>query len=155
MIRFRYVRLFLRRQTLNVQAQMEYKLDFVLGNSATILGQTAGIAFVWILFQRIGNLNGWTLPQIMLIYGVSALPYGLFELTFNGLWGLNHHIRTGSFDEFAIRPGGALFWILSDGIALHGIGTTATGIVIIAIASRDLAFAWTIERITFLTYSTI
>ena len=44
------VGLYLLRQRLNIQAKMEYKLNFVLGNLATVLGQVSGIALIWILF---------------------------------------------------------------------------------------------------------
>lgn len=91
----RYLKLYGLLWTQNVQSKMEYKLDFLLGNLATILGQIVGIAFVWVIFQRIGDLNGWSLPEIMLIYGIAALPYGLCELLFNGLWKLTYFIRMG------------------------------------------------------------
>ena len=150
-----YIRLYLLRQVLNLQAGLEYKLDFVIGNAATITGQVTGIAFIWVIFQRVGDLNGWTLPEIMLIYGMAALPYGLFELLFNGLWGLTYHIRFGSLDEYMVRPGGPLFWIMSDATAMHGFGNAFTGIVIISLASHRLGFFWTIGRIAFLSSATI
>ena len=142
-------------QSQNIQSKMEYKFDFVLGNITTVLGQVIGIAFVWVIFQRIGDLNGWTLPQIMLIYGIAALPYGLFELLFNGLWYLNNHIRMGTFDEYMIRPGGPLFFILSESTATHGLGNFLTGLVIIIKASHDLSLSWSFGNISFLVLTTI
>ena len=94
----RLIRLYIFRQSLNLRADLEYKVNVIVANLASILGQIVGIAFVWVIFENIGDLGGWTLPQIMLIYGMAALPYGLFEVLFNGLWYLVHHIREGFRD---------------------------------------------------------
>lgn len=138
----RYIRLYWMMWLQGIQAQMEYKSSFIIGMIATILGQSTGIAFVWVLFQRIGDLNGWSLPEIMLIYGIAALPYGLFELFFNGIWGLNRYVRMGEFDRLLVRPGSSLFFILGDQPMLHGLGDVAAGIAIIALASRSLSVQW-------------
>ena len=134
---------------------MEYPLDFLLGNSATIIGQVTGIAFVWVIFRRVGDINGWSLSQMVMVYGVSAIPFGLCELLFNGLWGLTYKIRLGDFDEYLIRPTGPLLWILSDEVAIHGFGNAITGVVIVVIASFRLNFVWTLGRIVLLAWTTI
>lgn len=151
----KYISLFILRMKQNLQAKIEYKFDFLLGNIATIIGQIGGIAFIWVIFQRIGDMNGWILPQIMMIYGIAALPFGLFELLFNGLWGLTRRVRMGDFDEYLVRPMGPLFWILSDEVAVHGFGNAVSGIVIIVMASFQLEFTWTIGRLLFLAGATI
>ncbi len=138
----RYVRLYWMMWLQGIQSQMEYKSSFIIGTIATILGQVTGIAFVWVLFQKIGDLNGWSLPEIMLIYGIAALPYGLFELFFNGIWSLNRYVRMGDFDRILVRPGSSLFFILGDQPMLHGLGDIATGIAIIVLASRSLDIQW-------------
>lgn len=134
----------------NIQGQMEYKFNFVLGNITTILGQVTGIAFVWVIFERIGDLNGWTLPEIMLIYGIAALPYGLFELFFNGVWSVGRFVRRGEFDILLTRPVGSLFFVLGDQAMLHGIGNFCTGLVIIFLATQQLGLQWSVLNIVLL-----
>jgi ABC-2 type transport system permease protein len=146
----RYFRLYWLIWSQNIQAQMEYKFDFILGNIAAILGQVVGIAFVWVIFQDIGNLNGWSLPQIMLIYGLAALPHSLTALFFNGPWSLNHHIQMGEFDRFLVRPANSLFLLLSDDAGIHSLGNLASGVAIIALASQALHFTWTLAHLAFL-----
>lgn len=134
----RYINLFCKIWALDIQAQIEYKFDFFIGNLATILGQVVGIVFVWIIMKRIGNLSDWNFAEVMLIYAFSAIPYGLSQLLFNGFWRLTAYVKSGDFDFFLVRPLGALFLILSDQAATHGIGTIATGIVILVKAASDL-----------------
>lgn len=146
----RYFRLYWLIWSQNIQAQMEYKFDFILGNIAAILGQVVGIAFVWVIFQRIGDLNGWSLSQIMLIYGLAALPHSLTALFFNGPWSLNHYIQMGEFDRFLIRPANSLFLLLSDEAGIHSLGNFASGAIIIILASQELHLTWTPARLAFL-----
>jgi ABC-2 type transport system permease protein len=145
----RYLKLYFMIWSQNLQSQMEYKTDFILGNIAAILGQVVGIAFVWIIFQRIGDLNGWSLPQIMLIYGLSALPHSLTALFFSGPWNLNYYVQMGEFDRFLVRPVSSLFLLLADEAAIHSLGNLLTGGAIIALASRELHLAWTLANIAF------
>lgn len=151
----RYIRLYATMQAQNLQTRMEYKLDFLLGNVAAVLGQGVGIGFVWVIFQRIGDLGGWTLPQLMLLYGTAAMPYGLFELLFNGVWLFGARVRMGTFDEFMIRPVGPLFFVLSEATAAHGWGNFLTGVLIIVKASLDLGFVWSASRLAFLAGATV
>ena len=146
----RYLRLYWIMWLQGIQSQIEYKSSFIIGNIATILGQVTGIAFVWVLFQNIGDLNGWTLPEIMLIYGIAALPYGLFELFFNGIWSLNRYVRMGTFDQLMIRPGHSLFYVLGDQPMLHGLGNVGSGIAIIVLASKSLDIVWDLSNLLML-----
>ena len=111
---FRYLKLYGLLWMQNLQTNMEYTFDFLIGNLAVVIGQIVGIAFVWVIFQRIGDLNGWSLPEIMFMYGLAALPFGVCELLFNGLWKLTRFIRMGEFDRLLVRPVGPLFFILSE-----------------------------------------
>ena len=147
----KYLKLYWLMWLQGIQSQMEYKFNFILGNLTTILGQVTGIAFVWVIFQRIGDLNGWTLPEIMLIYGIAALPYGLFELFFNGVWSVGRFVRQGEFDMLLTRPVGSLFFVLGDQVMLHGIGNFGTGLVIIALASQQLGLQWSALNIVLLS----
>ncbi len=137
-----------------VQAQIEYKSDFIIGVFANVIGQSVGVAFIWILFQQIRDLQGWSRPEVMLIYGFAAIPYGIFELFFNGIWSLGGHVRLGSFDRFLIRPFGSLLWILGDQPQLHGIGNAAVGLVIVNIAMINLGITWNIWNAAILVVST-
>ncbi|MXZ09337.1 MAG: hypothetical protein F4Y79_07800 [Gemmatimonadetes bacterium] len=151
----RYFKLYYILLCQNFQVQMEYKFDFIFGNITTVLGQVVGIAFVWVIFQSIGDLNGWTLPQIMIIYGIAALSIGLIDLFFNGIWRLNYYIRMGEFDRFMFRPIEPLFLILSDLSSLHGLGNFFSGVVIIVQASIALDLTWDVVMIIFLCMTVV
>ena len=145
----RYIKLYILYFSRNIQGKMEYKLDFFLGNLATILGQVVGIAFVWVIFEQIGDLNGWTLPEIMLIYGLAALPYGLFMIFLSGVWRLGYLIQMGNFDLCLTRPVGPLLLVVTEDSATHGFGTFVTGMAIVIAASRMLRLEWTLPLILF------
>lgn len=147
-----YIKIYLMLWIQGIQGQIEYKLDFLLETITTTLGQVVGIAFIWVLFQNIESIKGWTLPEIMLVYGIAALPYGLSELLFDGVWSLSKYIRMGDFDLLMVRPINSLFFILVDQPVLSGLGNFLSGLIIIVIASRQLNIHWRFFEFLFLIF---
>lgn len=150
MVILRYIKVYFLMMSQNLQASMEYKLDFFIGNLTTVLRQVVGISFIWVIFLRVGDLNGWTLPHIMVVYGLSALPLGIFELFFNGLWGLNGFIRMGTLDQYLSRPMGPLFYVISSDNAIHAFGDFITGFVILIAGTVQLGIRWSAGNVLFL-----
>ncbi len=149
MDRTRPLRIYLLRVAQNVQAQAEYRLDFVIGNLATVLRQAVGLAFVWVIFERVGSLGSWTLAEVMVIYGLAGVPLGLFELLFNGLWRINGMIRLGELDRFLHRPGGPLLYVMTTDSALHGVGDLVTGLIIFAVGAAQVGLSWSLGSVLF------
>lgn len=47
------------------------------------MGQCFNLLFLWLIFAQIPNLMGWTLEEIVFIYGFSLIPKGLDHLVFD------------------------------------------------------------------------
>lgn len=65
----RYLRLYrvLIRQFFKVILQS--KVDFLMGLFGFFFTQIMGIAFLYLVFQQIPALQGWTFDQLVFIYG--------------------------------------------------------------------------------------
>lgn len=65
----RYLRLYrvLIRQFFKVILQS--KVDFLMGLFGFFFTQIMGIAFLYLVFQQIPTLQGWTFDQLVFIYG--------------------------------------------------------------------------------------
>jgi len=50
-----------------IKILMEYRMNFLIGATSTIMIQRAGLLTVWVIMSQIPDLNGWTLPQVPLI----------------------------------------------------------------------------------------
>ena len=62
-----------------MRGQMQYRASFVMLSLGHFF--VTGIEFVsvWALFQRFGSLEGWTLPEVALFYGLVNIAFALSD----------------------------------------------------------------------------
>ena len=118
-----------------IKILMEYRMNFLIGATSTIMMQGAGLLTVWVVMSQIPDLNGWTLPQVLLIYGMITLSKSINHMFADNLWTLGRdYVRTGQFDRFMVRPVDPLFHLLADRFCHDGIGNFLVGAVLVGIA---------------------
>ena len=69
-----------------------------------IIGYSGQYVAIWVLIDRFGNLNGWLVFEVLLLYSLNLLSYslaGTFTIVF---WRLDEVIADGGFDSFLTRP---------------------------------------------------
>lgn len=79
--------------------------DFLIGLIGFFLTQETGIAFLYLVFKQIPSLNGWTLKELIFIYGFAQIPRGIDHLFTDNIWMLAWHlVVSGKFDSYMLRP---------------------------------------------------
>jgi ABC-2 type transport system permease protein len=127
-----------------IKILMEYRMNFLIGATSTIMMQGAGLLTVWVIMSQIPDLNGWTLPQVLLIYGMITLSKSINHMFADNLWTLGRdYVRSGQFDRFMVRPVDPLFHLLADRFCHDGIGNFLVGAALVGIAAGQLGLAWT------------
>ncbi len=127
-----------------IKILMEYRVNFLIGAVSTIFMQAAGLLTIWVIMAQIPDLVGWSLPEILLIYGLLTLSKSINHMFADNLWTLGRdYVRTGTFDRFMVRPVDPLFHLLADRFCHDGIGNFLVGAVLVGIAAARLGIAWT------------
>lgn len=123
---------------------LEYRADFLTGALAFFLGQLFNLIFIYIIFKNIPQLEGWTVDQIVFIYGFSLIPRGVDHFYADNLWKVAYFlIRRGEFDKYLTRPIDSLHHVLMEGFEVDALGELITGIILVIIASNRLALVFT------------
>lgn len=123
---------------------MEYRVNFLIGAVSTVFVQAAGLLAIWVVMKQIPSLEGWSLPEILLIYGLITLAKSINHMFADNLWTIGRdYVRTGQFDRFMVRPIDPLFHLLADRFCHDGIGNFLVGITLVVIAGSQLSIAWT------------
>lgn len=117
-----------------LKARMANRHDFFIYIFCDFIIQALGIVFFWSLFSRIPDLKGWRYEQVLLIFGLSQLSYGLFGLLFDGMYNFGNILYTGQFDSVLIRPFHPLFQMAIRGTGDLGGLFTGAGLVAYAAA---------------------
>lgn len=135
----RYLKLYIRFASQYIKFMMQSKLNFFIGFFCFLLNQATGLAFLYLVFQQIPTLKGWTYYEILFIYGFAQLPRGIDHLFTDNIWMLGMRIIVrGEFDRYLLRPINPLFHLISENFQPDAFGELAVGIVITAIAAIQL-----------------
>lgn len=131
-----------------IKRMMEYKGDFIVGIIGFLLNQFFNLLFLWIIFSQIPSLVGWTLEQVIFIYGFSLIPKGLDHLLFDNLWSIGHFtVRKGDFDKYLTRPINPLFHVMVEKLQIDALGELIMGIALICVTLPTLTIQWSVEKI--------
>ncbi len=123
---------------------MEYRVNFLIGASSTVILQIAGLLTIWVIMSQVPNLNGWNLNEILLVYGLLTLSKSITHMFADNLWTIGQdYIRSGDFDRFLVRPIDPLFHLLADRFCHDGIGNFLIGAGLVAVSTAALGIAWT------------
>lgn len=111
---------------------------------------------IWVVMSQVPNLNGWSLNEILLIYGLITLAKSLNHMFADNLWTIGwNYIRTGGFDRFLVRPIDPLFHLLADRFCHDGVGNFLVGLVLVIISVNALAIPMTILNILYLVVAVL
>ncbi|HYG60143.1 MAG TPA: ABC-2 family transporter protein [Symbiobacteriaceae bacterium] len=130
---------------------LEYRVNFIIGASSTVFLQAAGLLAIWVVMRQIPHLNGWTLDQLWLVYGLLTLAKSINHMFADNLWTLGwQYIRPGGFDRFLVRPINPLFHLLADRFCHDGIGNFLVGLALVVKAFGSLGIPWSLANVVYL-----
>ena len=134
-----------------MKAWFQYRVDAVLRSVAVFLREATGIIVIYFALLKFDNLNGWNLKEMLFLFSLLFLTYGILILFFTGLRDFGGMVRDGGFDRFLLRPRGVLFQIIfvnADWFAAIGHG--GLGIVLFVISAGQVGIQW--NAVTILYY---
>ncbi len=142
------LRLYRRLIGMQLRAQAQYKASLAI-DIATYLTVT-GMEFValLIIFGSFPTLLGWRVGEVVLLYGLTSVSFGLAELIGAGIDGFADTIRRGDFDRVLLRPVGAFMQVIGSDFRLRRLGRTTQGVIALALAPRLLpGLHWTVAKV--------
>lgn len=144
----RYVKLYFHFIKQIFKSKLEYRVDFIIGIISSLIVQLTGLLFIWLIFQNVKKINGWSFYEVTFLYGIMALCKGLYSTFFSNLWVLGrYYIRGGRFDTLLLRPISSLFHLLANYISIDSIGDAFIGLVIIIKSAYELNISFNILNI--------
>ena len=152
----RYVQLYGYFLEQRFKILMEYRVNFLIGMISTVIQQGAWLLTIWVVMRQIPTMQGWSFPQVLLLYGLITLAQSLNHMFADNLWTIGWaYIRSGQFDRFLVRPIDPLFHLLADRFCHDGIGHFAVGVVLVASAAANLGLVWTPLKVVYLAVAVL
>jgi ABC-2 type transport system permease protein len=131
----------------SLRSQMQYRTSFLMKSSAHFM--VTGLEFLGMaaVFQRFGQIRGWTLPQMALFYGIISMSFATSEAVARGFDIFPRMIKAGEFDRILLRPRSTAFQILGQELQLMRIGRFLQGAFVLLWAMWRLNVEWTIPHL--------
>jgi ABC-2 type transport system permease protein len=147
------LRLYGRYLSASTRSSMQYRASFFLQSLALFLLTSSEFLGLAAVFQRFGQIRGWTLPEIGLFYGMISLAFAIAEAVPRAFDIFPRMVQSGDFDRILLRPRATAFQVLGQDIQYSRVGRFLQGFLVLIWASRSLHIAWTTPKIALLALS--
>ena len=128
----RYARLYRALIGQFFKVVVQSKVDFLLGLLGFFFTQLLGIVFLSRVFRQIPHLQGWSLEQLIFIYGFAQIPRGLDHLLTDNLWLVAWRlVINGDFDRYMLRPMNVFFQVIAEKLQPDALGELLMGTVLV------------------------
>lgn len=128
----RYMRLYKALISQFFKMIMQSKVDFLMGLFGFFFTQVTGIVFLYLVFEQIPDLQGWTLEQLIFIYGFAQLPRGIDHLFTDNIWMVAWRlVINGDFDRYMLRPMNIFFQVIAEKLQPDALGELLVGIILV------------------------
>lgn len=128
----RYLRLYRVLVMQFLKTIMQSRVDFLIGLLGFFFSQIMGIAFLYLVFQQIPDLQGWTLDQLIFIYGFAQIPRGIDHLFTDNIWLVAYRlVINGDFDRYMLRPMNIFFQVIAEKLQPDALGELLVGTILV------------------------
>lgn len=147
---FEHLLLYTRYFAVSVRSQLQYRASVLM----TMLGHllVTGFEFfgMWALFDRFGQLRGWSLAEVALLYGMANIAFAFAEAAGRGFKIFGKMVRNGDFDRILLRPRGTAFQIGAQHFELVRLGRFLQGVAVLVYAVVELDLIVSAPRVALL-----
>ena len=140
------LRLYLHYVRASVRSQLQYRASFVMSAAGSFVITASEFVAVWALFDRFGNLRGWTLPEVSLFYGMISITWALCDAIGRGFDQFAAMVKDGGFDRLLVRPRSTALQLLGQELTLRRSGRLLQGLVVLGYAATAGAIDWSPAR---------
>lgn len=117
----------------NIMRQMVNKVTFITNILFMILNNATFIIQWIILFRLKDEIGGYTIKEVILLWGIAASTFGVANIGFNGAFKLGDLIINGKLDTFIVQPKNIFLSVLTSETRISAIGDLIYGYICLII----------------------
>ncbi|THF73176.1 ABC transporter permease [Cohnella fermenti] len=140
-------RLYFSYLSMLFRSQMQYRASFLLLTAGQFFIPFAVFASLYFLFERFGQLQGWSFYEVALIFAVIHLAFSIAECFARGFDMFSSLVVSGDFDRLLVRPRSTIVQVLGSQFEFTRFGRLLQGAIVLAVALINLPIAWNAAKI--------
>ncbi len=114
----------------NMMAAMAYRTAFFIQVVGMMLNNTMLLFFWWVLFEQLPSLRGWSLDEVVALYGIVAFGFGAAHVVCGNSYRLAQIITSGDLDYYLALPADPLLHLLISRMSLPSWGDMLFGLLL-------------------------
>lgn len=119
----RYVKLYLTYAKLSIMSKLVYKANVFIGVVAFLFAEATSLFTLYFLVSTVPSIDGYTLWQVGLLFGLTNMAVGIDHLLTDRLWTVAYfEVKLGKLDHMFLRPVPILFQVLASEIQPEALG---------------------------------
>ncbi len=113
----------------NIMRQMTNKVTFITNILFMILNNASFIIQWIILFSIRDEIGGYTIKEVILLWGMAASTFGISHIIFYKAFEMPDLIINGKLDTFLVQPKNVLLSVISSETSISAIGDLIYGYI--------------------------
>lgn len=118
----------------NIQAAMEYRMNFIVQTGGMIINDMAWLVFWLIFFAKFPAVNGWGFRDVAMMFSITTMAFGIIMFVFGNFRYMADIIIKGNLDYYLALPKSPLLHMLISRSNLSGAGDFLFGLAILFFA---------------------
>lgn len=125
-----------------IRSDWQYRTSFVLHTLSQAVVTALDLAVVLVIFDRVTALGGWSVGEVLVLYGFATASFGLADMFVSQVETVPEHILAGTFDRFLLRPLPIVLQLSAAEFALRRIGRVVPGVATLAVGLTAADVSW-------------
>lgn len=113
----------------NIMRQMTNKVTFMTNILFMILNNASFIVQWIILFSLKDEIGGYTIKEVLLLWGLAASTYGIAHIVFLKAFEMPELIINGKLDSFLVQPKNVFLSVITSDTRVSAIGDLIYGYI--------------------------
>ncbi len=107
-------------------------------------------AGIWILLHKFKSISYWTFGQIIFIFSLSLISYGVRNLLFFQFRLVGNMVKNGEIDRHLLKPINTVLSIMGSRLEIGGLVHIFLGIVLLIFFKKEIDISYTFVNSTWL-----
>ena len=133
----------------NIMRQMVNKVTFITNILFMILNNASFIVQWIILFNLKDEIGGYTIKEVLLLWGLASSSYGVAHIFFQKSFEISDLIINGKLDSFLVQPKNVFLSVITSDSSISAIGDLMYGYICL------LCYGFTIKNFILFTIFSI
>ena len=135
----RYLKLYFTYAKLSLMSKLVYKVNAIIGILAFLFMEATSLLTLYILVSAVPSIDGYSIYQIGLLFGLTNMAVGIDHLLTDRLWMVAYfEVRLGKLDHIFLRPVPVLFQVIASEVQLEALGELIIAVAMILLCGSQV-----------------